>query len=95
MGQTHATTPADRTREDAAELGDDLVQLLTVAKIALEVGDPERAISSLDAALAIARQAMTDLSEAVLAVEGNQTMLGFALRSRPTPGPAPTSRRRA
>jgi hypothetical protein len=74
----------------AIESGDDLVQLLTIVKYALEAGDTAQAMRSLDAAIATARRTMTELSDAVIAVEGNQTILGLALRSRPAPAP-PTS----
>jgi hypothetical protein len=71
----------------AIESGDDLVQLLTVAKYALEAGDTAQAMRSLDAAIAAARHTMTELSDAVVALEGDQTILGLALRSRPAQMP--------
>lgn len=94
MRQSRSTTPPN-LHDDALELGDDLVQMLTVAKLALEVGDTVQAAGALDAALSIARHTMTELSEALLTVEGSETMLGVALRSRPAPGATPNSRRPA
>ncbi|MBV9099348.1 MAG: hypothetical protein JO079_14950 [Frankiaceae bacterium] len=43
-----------------AEALDDLVQRLTVAKMALEAGDSERAVAALDVALATARRLLTE-----------------------------------
>jgi hypothetical protein len=43
-----------------AEELDDLVQRLTVAKMALETHDEAAALAALDAALAIARRLLTD-----------------------------------
>ncbi len=43
-----------------AEELDDLVQRLTVAKLALEAGDQEAALAALDIALATARRLLTD-----------------------------------
>jgi hypothetical protein len=76
----HATEPA--TPETVLETGDDLVQLLTVAKYALAAGETEQAERAVDAALSLSRKAITELSEATLVARGSQTMLGYALRSQ-------------
>ncbi len=76
----HATDPA--TPETVLDHGDDLVQLLTVAKYALAAGETEHAERALDAALTLSRKAITELSEATIVARGSQTMLGYALRSR-------------
>jgi hypothetical protein len=61
LGIAPALSP---TYQDALELGDDLVQTLTIAKYALCVGDTAQAMEAIDSALADARRAITELVEA-------------------------------
>jgi hypothetical protein len=71
----------------ALERGDDLVQALTVAKYALWAGDLDKTVAAVDAALEMARHALTELTEAA----GNQSVLAASLvRRAPALGPAPS-----
>jgi hypothetical protein len=81
-----AGRPLPAAPQDAADLGDDLVQLLAVAKYALSLGDAERATVAVDTALGMARAAITALSDATLAARAEtETVLSLTLRSRPAP----------
>lgn len=52
---------ADGGDDDTLLVNDDIVQQLTVAKYALEIGDVSRARAAVDAALAASRRAITHL----------------------------------
>lgn len=59
--QRRQHTDEDRRREVLAR-NDDVVQLLTIARYALETGDVERAAAAVDTALAASRRTISDLA---------------------------------
>ncbi|HEX3823877.1 MAG TPA: hypothetical protein VHV79_05385 [Mycobacteriales bacterium] len=75
------------------ESGDDVVQLLCIAKYALTAGEPARAMSAIDAALEIARHSLSDLLVATGAPQGSShaggmvrsIASGSSSSERPTP----------
>lgn len=68
------------------DTGDDLVQHLAVAKYALTVGDTERAMASIDAALALSRASLDQLVTAPGADAG-RSFAGRLVRNNPAPAP--------
>lgn len=58
-------TDPDQAHRAALESGDEVVQQLAIAKYALTIGDTERAMSAIDAALATSRRSLTELLAAV------------------------------
>jgi hypothetical protein len=61
----HLETDPDRAHRAALERGDEVVQQLAIAKYALTIGDTERAMAAIDAALATSRRSLTDLLRTV------------------------------
>jgi hypothetical protein len=70
------------------DAGDDLVQHLAVAKYALTVGDAERAMASIDAALALSRATLDQLVSATGA-DAAPSFAGSLVRDNPAPSPRP------
>lgn len=54
---------AEAARLHALELGDDIVQGLTVAQLALDVSDGARSAEAVERSLSTARQVITELLE--------------------------------
>lgn len=71
--------PADaERRRHAVELNDDVVQALVVARMAVEVGDFEKAANAIDRSLDAARKIVGDLLEA-----GDPIRPGSLVRRQP------------
>jgi hypothetical protein len=88
-----ATIDPQREHRAALERQDDVVQQLAVAKYALTVGDIERAMAAIDAALGTARRTLSDLLDMV-AEPDSASYGGRLMRSSPatsTPAGQPTS----
>ncbi len=65
-----AVTHADNARRNAMRINDSVVQRLTAANMALELGDPHKAKAAVDAAMEAAREAVsTMLDDALLGTE--------------------------
>jgi hypothetical protein len=71
---------AEAAHRAALERGDEVVQQLSIAKYALTVGDTERAMLAIDAALATSRRSLTDLLR-TLRRPGLLTVAGTLVRS--------------
>lgn len=72
----------DAYRCQALEIHEDLVQVLTEAKLHLEVGDPEAALKVLDDALTRSKAAVADL----LGEEANQIGMSAGELARTSAG---------
>jgi signal transduction histidine kinase len=74
-------TEIRQRRQEALELNDTVVQRLAIARLALELGQPERARRAIDESLAQAKRIVTSLLNDI---EGNSTRLepGQLVRTR-------------
>ena len=59
-GDTSVALPTPDARKQSLARNDEVVQLLTAARIALEIGDVERTRDLIDQTLDIARRTLTD-----------------------------------
>jgi hypothetical protein len=66
-----AESDSEHVYRTTLESGDDVVQLLCIAKYALTAGEPARAMYAIDAALEIARHSLSDLLVATGAPSGS------------------------
>jgi hypothetical protein len=87
---------AQHAHHRALARSDEIVQQLAVAKYALSIGEPARAMVAIDAALDFARQTLSDLLDLVSPPEAT-SYAGSMVRSLPAqlPPPAPPERRPA
>lgn len=63
VGELEIRLAARQQARQAAELNDDVVQALTIAKMRLQIGDADAALASLDQALASSKRILGELVE--------------------------------